>query len=346
MPRAMLRTHRQWPLVLCLVLLLPASVPAEDLETPFSFIRGMVVSCPRGGQIWGSPAMADSLAQLEDLGVEWVAIHPYARVRRNGEVQSRAASESGYLARANEMVRAAGLHFFWKPHLGYWGSFDWRGAIEFEDEQSWSLFFSGYRVFILDQARFAERIGAEVFAIGVELELTTHRPEWPQLIRELRDVYSGRLTYAANWDRLDLVPFWRELDLIGVHAYFPLSSSSDPSDEDLRRGWDAAFAQLADVSKRAGGKPIVFAEIGYNRSPRAAAEPWSNAGDDSREAKRLRRRLIETAARRIEAEPLIAGLFWWKWIPGPIYRDDADFSMKDEEALEALRRAWAVGGGP
>ena len=328
----------------CLLVLLAPSAPAEELRAPFSFMRGMVVSCPRGGQIWGSPAMADTLAQLETLGVEWVAIHPYGWVRRSGEVSSPRTADFGYLSRANEMVRSAGLRFFWKPHLGYWGSFDWRGAIEFEDEESWSLFFAGYRNFILDQARFAERIGAEIFAIGVELELTTHRPEWRRLIRETRQVYNGQLTYAANWDRLDLVPFWDELDLIGVHAYFPLSEGAEPSKEELERGWDAALAELRAVSEAHGDKPVLFAEIGYNRGSRAASEPWAYGMDDSPAARRLRRDLIEIAARRIEREPVVTGMFWWKWIPGPTYRDDADFSMKDEEAMDALRRSWAAGG--
>lgn len=324
------------------LLLVKPPAPAEDLTTPFSFMRGMVVSCPRGGQIWGSPVMADSLAELETLGVEWIAIHPYAWVRRNGEVRSRSTSEAGYLARANEMIRSAGLRLFWKPHLGYWGSFDWRGAIEFADEAEWNLFFSGYRSFILEQARLAERFGAEIFAIGVELELTTHRPEWRQLLREVRDIYAGRLTYAANWDRLGRVPFWNELDLIGVHAYYPLSSDREPSREDLERGWDTALADLAKVSAAHGDKPVLFAEIGYNRALQAAAEPWDYEMEDTPAARRLRSELMQVAIRRLENEPLVRGMFWWKWIPGPSGHD-RDFSMKDPEARRVLEEHWAGG---
>ncbi len=324
-------------LLAAVALLRPLS--AGDTAVPFAFMRGMVVSCPRAGEIWGSPAMADALAELETLGVDWIAIHPYAWIGRSGEVRWRSIERSGYLARANDMVRGADLGLFWKPHLGYWGSFAWRGAIDFENEESWNLFFSGYRQFILDQARFAERVGAEIFAVGVELELTTHRPEWPELIAEVRDVYSGRLTYAANWDRLDRVPFWDDLDLIGVHAYFPLSHSTSPSRDELEEGWTRALRRLSDVSAAHGDMPVFFAEIGYNRAPNAAAEPWEYRVDDSPAARELRRRLIELAIERMEREPLINGMFWWKWIPGPVGHD-RDFSMKDEEARAALRGTW------
>jgi homoserine trans-succinylase len=35
-----------------------------------------------------------------------------------------------------------------------------------------------------------------------------------------------KLTYAANWDDFDKVPFWNELDYIGIDAYFPLSDAT------------------------------------------------------------------------------------------------------------------------
>jgi hypothetical protein len=60
---------------------------------------------------------------------------------------------------------------------------------------------------------------------------------------------------------------------------------------------------------------------------------------DSDEARQLRARLIEIAIRRLESEPMIGGMFWWKWIPGPLGHD-RDFSMKDREAVEVLSRRW------
>ncbi len=284
--------------------------------------------------------MAEALAELRRLGVEWIAIHPYARIARDGTIRFTPAAATGFLDRAVELTRAAGMRLFWKPHLAYWGSFGWRGEIAFEDPEDRRRFFDGYRAFIVDQAAFAERAGAALFAVGVECEGTTGDEEsWRRIIAEVREVYSGRITYAANWDRLGAVPFWDALDLIGVHAYFPLAEESNPSREALWRGWERPLEELRALSARLGGKRVVFAEIGYNRSPEAARSPWSYATEDSAASRELRRRLIEVALARIEGEPLVAGMFWWKWIPGDWSRD-RDFSMRTAEAREALEAAW------
>ncbi|MFQ5350178.1 MAG: hypothetical protein ACE5EG_07035, partial [Thermoanaerobaculia bacterium] len=321
----------------------PAPPAATSLEPGRDFMRGMVVSCPTWGPIWGSPLMAESLAEIRQLGVEWIAIHPYAGVLRNGTIRITPAESTGFLERAVKLTREAGMKLFWKPHLAYWGSFDWRGDIAFgADEAAWRRFFDGYREFIIDQARFAERAGAELFAVGVETDATTLREgEWRRIVAAVRQVYTGKITYAANWDNLQGIGFWDAVDVIGVHAYFPLAYQDSPDAETLRRGWDAPLESLQRLADAEGGKPVVFAEIGYNRSPDAARRPWEYEIRDSAETRALRKRLIEVALARLEAEPLVHGLFWWKWIPGDD-RFDRDFSMRDPEAREALSRHWPV----
>lgn len=304
-------------------------------------MRGMVVSCPTWGPIWGSPLMAESLIEMRQLGVEWIAIHPYAGVRRDGTIRITPAESTGFLERAVELTREAGMKLFWKPHLAYWGSFNWRGDVAFgDDEAAWRRFFDGYREFIVDQARFAERAGAELFAVGVETDATIFKDdEWRRIVSAVRQVYKGRITYAANWDNLGKVGFWDAVDVIGVHAYFPLAEGDSPDAETLRRGWDEPLAGLGRLARDQGGKPVVFAEIGYNRSPDAARRPWEYEMRDSPENRALRQRLIEVALARLEDEPVVEGLFWWKWIPGD-NRFDRDFSMRDPEAREALSRHW------
>jgi len=317
------------------------SLAAQTDENHREFLRGIVVSCPRAGQVWGSPEMARSLEEITSLGVEWVAIHPYARVGRDGTIRFRPTAEADYLQRAADLAQQAGVKLFWKPHLAYWGSFDWRGAIEFgDDTAAWRRFFDGYRTFIVDQASFAESVGVDLLAVGVEYEQTTHHEfEWRQIIAAVRSVFSGRLTYAANWDSLERVPFWDALDLIGVHAYFPLTHEEFPDRSAIWRGWDGPLARLASLSQSLQDKPVLFAEIGYSRSPRAAAEPWVPDNQDTPVVQSLRRLLIEVAVERIEEIPYVEGMFWWKWIPGDD-RWDRDFSMKDEEARQAILRHW------
>lgn len=311
------------------------------------FLRGMTVSCAGHGREWGSEIMTGTLRELKGLGVEWVSIHPYARITSDGEVRFQKAAESGYLAAAAERVAKEKVGLFWLPHIAYWGSrFEWRGAIEFgDDAAAWRRFFDGYREFIVDQAAFAEKSGVRLFAVGIEYDATLHHEaEWRRILAAVRAVYSGVLVYAANWDRVEAVPFWDAVDLIGVQAYFPVSHEAYPGREAIERGWQAPLTKLRELASR-HNKPVLFTEIGYDLAAQAAREPWLPATVDTRENRELRRRLIETALAGLEKEPYLLGLFWWKWIPGrPAH--DPDFKMEDADARDLLTRYWAaVPGG-
>ena len=313
----------------------PSAVIEED------FLRGMTVSCPGFGRIWGSPAMAEALDEIRRLGVGWVAIHPYAQVSRDGRVRYRPAASEGYLRRAVELAREAGVQMFWKPHLAYWGSFEWRGKIRFDRKEHWDRFFTTYRDFVVDQARFAEAAGIPLFSVGLEYEETTgQEAQWREILAAVRAVYSGRVTYSANWDRLDNVPFWDAVDLIGVQGYFPLSDAPNPSRRVLKRGWDEPLNRLRAMSKHYG-KPVLFAEIGYDLSPSAASKPWLRDTHDTPASRALRLRLMEVALERLENEDFVEGMFWWKWIPRQ--RHVGDFSMLEGDAQEVLRKHWGSG---
>ena len=307
-------------------------------------IRGMTVSCPVYGQIWGRPAFTRALRTLRSLGVRWVALHPYARIRSNGVVESTPAAQTGYLQSAVERARRESILLFWKPHLAYWGSFEWRGSIDFRDDRAaWERFFRTYRTFILDQARFAARADIPLFAVGVELErMVGFEARWRSLIEEVRDVYPGELTWAANWDGISRVGFWDALDYIGVQGYFPLSSTQSPAREmkesDIRRAWSTHVAKLEELSERVG-RPILFTEIGYPNADHAARTPWKPDGVFQRSDPELRGRLVRVALRHLEPLPFVAGMFWWKWIPARrSWR--GDFAMQTDQMRALLTEFW------
>src|SRR5680860_1421843 len=123
-----------------------------------------------------------------------------------------------------------------------------------------------------------EKIG--ILAIGTELfEFVNERPDfWRELIPEIRKLYKGKLTYSENWDKVGRVPFWKELDFIGVNAYFPLNEESSPNLQQLKDGWQLHKSGLADLSKTSG-RQVLFTEYGYRNINFAAKTPW----DSSRE---------------------------------------------------------------
>jgi len=282
--------------------------------------------------------MVEAVRELKQLGVQWIQIHPYARIDRDGRVGFRPAAERGYLERAVQIVRAEGLQLFVKPHLSYWGNFTWRGTIEFSTRAEWARFFETYRAFILDQARFAQRHGVPALAVGTELERTVQfEAEWRAIIADVREVYDGHLTYAANWDGVDRVRFWEALDSIGVQAYFPVGER-DASREALDARWSSILAELRGYSER-WDRPIVLAEIGYTRSVDAAVRPWEAERQSTPEAVRIRTALGDLALEHTAKAPFILGVFWWKWIPGWSWFQ-RDFSMRDPEMKALLKAHW------
>ena len=61
----------------------PGEQPAP---APSPFFKGVTVSCQTWGIEWQTPEMKTSLDELKSLGVNSIAIHPYAQIREDGHV--------------------------------------------------------------------------------------------------------------------------------------------------------------------------------------------------------------------------------------------------------------------
>lgn len=114
-----------------------------------------------------------------------------------------------------------------------------------KNEADWDEWFANYRGFILDYAVMAEEHQIPMLCVGTELEMTSGREEdWRKVISEIRKVYSGKLIYAANFTEFEHVKFWDALDYIGIQAYFPLSTKTNPELSDLKSGWNKHLPKL------------------------------------------------------------------------------------------------------
>jgi len=350
--------------ILLSVFLLPPTAPSRASQTVSSDrINGMTVSTPRGSSAWAGEEMVDTIAELRDMGVNWIAIHPYGRVQTDGTVswswprrrggrsgESDGASEppSGpdtapdWLRKPIAEAHRQGLKILVKPHLENWRDYEWRGAIAYETDAEWDRFFTTYTQWIVRLATFSE--GADGFVVGTELGGTTgYEARWREVIGAVRGAYTGPLTYAANWDAYERVGFWDALDTIGIQAYFPLLHEAPadgvlPSQAALDAGWRNVMERVAGFAADVG-RPVVFTEAGYNNSPTAPYQPWDwqTRGD----AEELQLRCMIAALRAIAAEPAVRGAFLWKWYPGD--RVPRDFAMASPRVRMVIRDHWGVG---
>lgn len=314
----------------------------SEKAAPRPFLRGMVVSAQTWGKEWATPEMKSALEELRSMGVNAITIHPYARISNNGNLEFDRSPDPDYVRLPMEWARELGMKRMLTPHIGYWGSkFLWRGEITFEDGEERNRYLSLYREWILGQARLAEKYGVEIFVIGLEYGLLQkYESWWRSLIREVREVYHGKITYGANWDEVDKVGFWDALDYVGVLGYFPLTKEANPSVEQIRGGWVQWKKSLRATCSRAS-KPLLFVEIGYNESAKAAAEPWAFAtgGENALE---IRKRCV-TVALELEKEfPELEGMFFWKWFPNLPHQHPENFDMRSPEVRAVLRSAWGT----
>lgn len=211
------------------------------------------------------------------------------------------------------LLKKNGIKIMLKPQIWIWRG-EYTGTLKMKSEEDWKALEASYRKFILSYAKLAEETQVSIFCIGTELEqFVKNRPDyWKKLIGEIRKEYSGKLTYAANWDEYPRVPFWEQLDFMGIDAYFPLSEEKSPSIEQLKQGWQkwkTAISELADQKKR----PVLFTEYGYRSMDYTAKKPW--LVDHNEEKVNLEAQVNATKAifEEFWDEDWFAGGYVWKW---------------------------------
>ncbi|MGB5943739.1 MAG: glycoside hydrolase [Leeuwenhoekiella sp.] len=257
---------------------------------------------------------------LLDVGFDQAALMPFGFLRSPDEpelffntdrqwVGERVSGTKQYA----KQLKAARIEVMIKPQI--WirrGEFT--GDLLMADEAKWQVFEKGYREFILLYAKVAEEVDAEIFCIGTELFnfVNARTAFWDELIKEVRTVYSGKITYAENWDKVARNPLWENLDYIGVDAYFPVSEAQTPTVAEARAGWKEHKKALQALSRKLD-KPVLFTEYGYRSLDFAGKEPWVADRTEGGVNHTAQQNLTEALFDEFYSEPWFAGGFIWKW---------------------------------
>lgn len=255
--------------------------PAE--QSPTNSLK--VDSKQKGAHVFSRVDTTD-FQFVKKNNIDWVTLVPWgfqddvdSREVHHGAGDSiRVAKHNAHWIEQIKITREAGLKVFFKPHLWIHKPTDgkWRSDVFPKNEADWQNWKSSYKDFILRYAQVAEEAGAEMYCIGVELtRVALEKPEfWTELIKEVRKVYSGKLTYGANWYKAyENITFWDKLDFIGIQAYFPLTEKVNPSVEELNHGWQEYLGRMEAIAKL-NNKPVLFTELGYKSTSEAAIRPW------------------------------------------------------------------------
>lgn len=268
----------------------------------------------------GIPIDSSHVNPVVRVNANYAAIMPFGftrgldnpKINYNWDGQWFGERKEG-VAQYIEELRKQEIKIMLKPQI--WVSHgEFTGYIEMKNEADWITFEDSYSKFILEFAKHAEDLNVEIFCIGTELEkFIENRPEyWANLIQNIKEIYKGKLTYAANWDEFKRTPFWNQLEYIGLDAYFPVSDKETPSVEDCVKGW-AKHKALIKKYHDSIGKPILFTEYGYRSVNFTGKEPWKV--DRSENDVNLQAQVNATKALydTFWREEWFAGGFVWKW---------------------------------
>jgi hypothetical protein len=316
---------------------------------------GPIENAYHPGVGYGSPAYERTLSEARGMGATWVAITPFGRVANLEGTGIDLVFEApfernrGDVARAVAMAHASGLRVMLVPHL-WVESGEWRALIRPTTDEGWKHWAEAYGRFVRAWAEVAEATHVEMFSAGVELRSWVTTPRAPLfervVLRDVRRVYHGLVTYSANWDDVDNTVILGDLDVIGINAFYPLAQQTGATESSLLEG-ARAIRQRIHALAEAWGKPVLFTETGYTTRPDPAVRPWE--WPDSMNGVRVDEAAQAAAYRALLAplldEPDFAGFFVWR-----VYSDPDDvsqeapwgFSPRGKLAEAVVRDAFAA----
>lgn len=326
------------------------------VEKQQSFAAGHARNPGSSGKINGltfvappEPFATDPMNAVADLGANWIAVIPYAFTRPDvPEVRFHENGRQWWGERpvgVRESIRlahAAGIKVMLKPQV--WIPNGWTGNLDFATSALWADWEKSYERYILRFASLADSTGADMFCIGTEFRTSIEkRPQfWIALIQKIKNVYSGKLTYSSNWDDWDKVPFWKDLDYIGLGGYFPLCDVVCPKVDELKKAWIPIREQLKTYS-RSQKKPVLFTEWGYMSVDGCGWRNWELEKDiDTRNInEQAQANCMEAMLATFQPEDWWAGSFLWKWFPnmrGHEGYPERDYTPQGKLAEKTLRK--------
>lgn len=327
----------------------PAQVASGPKPFPSDFQKGVTYESWWHGEF----SSANSDATLKEVvvpsGAEWIAVIVKCFQETHTSIEivcktDEASASDDDLRHVIQQAHELGLKVMLKPHIdlsNLANSSDGRFNIGFgTDEAAWAQWFASYTDFITHFAALAEELGVEYMAVGTELGGTTGRADqWREVVRQVRQVFSGGLTYAAlTYVEPLQISWWDALDAIGIDAYFSVTLTNNPTPAQMQLGWKPTVAYLGWLSGR-WNRPVILTEVGYMSVDGTNVLPgdWSKTGDlDGEEQAAAYQSVFEA----FQDAAWWKGVFWWSLDTNPQQGGPTDrgYSFHNKPAEDVVRR--------
>jgi hypothetical protein len=202
----------------------------------------------------------------------------------------------------------------------------WRGSIEPSDRAAW---FRNYRKLLLPYAAVAQAGHAATLVLGTELESLEDDSHWHGLIKSIRTVYSGQLTYDENYDEFAANDSILPLHSYDIDAYPRFDLPDSASVATLTHAWDAWLGAHPIAVRR----KLTLTEVGIDAVADSYGDPgaWLSTINSPIDAK-VQANWYRAVCDAISAEQIGGGVYWWEVNfdvdpadPGPFLSDRLTF---------------------
>ena len=342
--------------VLSTVVILSVGVPVYVNADMSTWNRGANIT-PTNTTEYATASFDESITKLKETNANSVSliVQLYQSTTKSSDIGpgwNTPTDESlvHAIKKAHSLGMSVAVKFHSDPKTG-----EWRAFVDPSDRNAW---FAAYGKHLEHYARLAEANGVELLILGTEMigvSSGTHNPtnteNWRALISKVRTVYSGKLSYAANWgtgwaDEKNQVAFWDALDYAGIDAYYTLGTNyNETSVAAYRAYWDEWNKNDITPFQQKVNKPIIFTEIGYKSTTGTHLEPGNYMIDNGFNA--------EEQANAYEAlfsywnnVSFMKGIYFWEWKPSPLDGGDGnrDYTPQNKLAQSVITN-WFGGNG-
>ena len=277
-------------------------------------------------------AYTSAKAMIEKTGCDYVMLTPVG-LQKNAhseEICWDKTLSDEELIKMIDFLHDQGVRVALKPTVNCEDG-TWRAHIAFFDidvicEPKWSNWFDSYSKFQCYYAEIAQKTGCEMFVAGCEMVMSEHREEqWRKVISDIRNVYSGPVSYNTDKYQEDHVTWWDAVDVISSSGYYPIDD------------WEHQLDRIEAVVKRFD-KPFFFAECGCMASEGSSHIPnnWELRG---KVADKEQADWYEAMYEAISKRDWVEGTCLWSWT-WDLYdevaareRNDYDIYLKPAEAV-------------
>lgn len=284
-----------------------------------------------------------SMQHLRLTGANSVILVPFmeqSSPQSTQVTQSDAVTDVQLIA-ALQLAKQHQLHRVIKPQILI--SDSWAGAISQDNNEQEAAWFESYTQQLLHYASIAEKYQVDAFVIGTELKNLQKSEYWPTLIKQVRSIYAGKLTYAASGIvGIETFPYWNLLDHIGVTLY-PDMSKNKGNEKPEKLITDTLVNQLQEQVKKSD-RSVWILEVGMPSAEGWEAHPWdwrsltksSPSPDTHSQAKVIQQWLTSSAKKGIE------GIWIWQWNSSPQAggKDDIGYTVQNKLAQAVVHQHW------